>query len=613
MELRNIAIIAHVDHGKTTLVDTLLHQTGVFRSHQEVRDRVLDSGELERERGITILAKNTAVFYRDTKINIVDTPGHADFGGEVERVLSMVDGALLLVDSFEGPMPQTRFVLEKALVQGIKLLVVINKIDRQGARPQEVVDEVLDLFINLGATEEQIEFPVLYGSARAGALHPDLDQAERLLAAGKQDILPLLEATLDYVPGPSGNPEAPLQLLVTTLDWSDYIGRIAIGRIDNGMLHPGQEVAVARGDEEPVLTRIADVFTFQSLKRVPIEAALAGDIVAVTGLGDVDIGVTVMDPNDPRPLPPITVDEPTLTMTFRVNDSPFAGEEGDYLTSRQLRQRLWKEARKDVALRVEETDTPDAFTVAGRGELHLAILIETMRREGYELAVSKPNVIMKEINGIQHEPLERVTVDVGQEYTGAVIEGLGIRKGELQSMTPRGDYRVRLEFIVPMRGLIGYASQFATETKGSGILNQNFAGYGPYRGPVPTRPGGSLVAWEEGEATAYAISNIQERGALFVTPGTRVYQGMIVGENSRPVDIDVNIAKKRHVTNIRSATSEIAVKLDEPRILTLEQALAYINNDELVEITPKSIRLRKLILNRDERKDAKYHGGGQES
>ncbi|NLG85916.1 MAG: translational GTPase TypA [Firmicutes bacterium] len=605
MELRNIAIIAHVDHGKTTLVDSILRQTGVFRSNQEVKDRILDSGELERERGITILAKNTAIFYKDTKINIVDTPGHADFGGEVERVLSMVDGALLVVDAFEGPMPQTRFVLEKALVQNLKPILVVNKIDRPGARPKEVVDEVLELFINLGANDEQIEFPVVYGSARSGVVHPDLGEAQRLLKAGEQSIFPLLDTVLKWVPAPSGDPAAPLQLLVTTLDWSDYVGRIAIGRIANGTLISGQEVAVACGDAEPEITRIADVFTFQSLKRVPIEEAKAGDIVAVTGLPDVAIGATIMDPVNQRPMSAITVDEPTLTMTFRVNDSPFAGKEGNYVTSRQLRERLWKEARKDVALKVKETDSPDAFTVAGRGELHLSILIETMRREGYELAVSKPHVIMKETNSGLQEPLEQVVIDVAEEYAGAVIEGLGKRKGELQSMMPRGEGRVRLEFIVPMRGLIGYASQFATETKGTGILSQNYAGYGPYKGPIPTRSGGSLVAWEEGEATSYAIGNIQERGVMFITPGTRVYEGMIVGENARSDDIDVNVAKKKHVTNMRSATADIAVKLDEPRILTLEEALAYINDDELVEITPKSIRLRKMILNRNERKDAR--------
>jgi GTP-binding protein len=606
MELRNIAIIAHVDHGKTTLVDTLLQQTGVFQTHQQVKERILDSGELERERGITILAKNTAVFYRNTKINIVDTPGHADFGGEVERVLSMVDGALLLVDAFEGPMPQTRFVLEEALVRGIKPLVVINKIDRPGARPQEVVDEVLDLFINLGATENQIDFPILYCSARFGIADPDLGRARRQLTAGQGQILPLLDAVLEYVPVPGGDPKAPLQLLITTLDWSDYVGRIAIGRIDNGVLRAGQEVAIARGAGELRRTQIADVFTFQSLTRVPIEEARAGDIVALTGIDEIDIGVSVLDPTDPKPLPPITVDEPTLTMLFQVNDSPFAGEEGDYVTSRQLRQRLWKEARKDVALRVRETDSPNVFMVAGRGELHLSILIETMRREGYELAVSKPTVIMKEARGQRQEPLEQVTIDVSEEHVGAVIEGLGIRKGELQNMVPRGDGRIRLEFIVPMRGLIGYALQFIAETKGSGILSQNFAGYGPDRGAMPLRPSGSLVAWKEGVATSYAIGNIQERGTLFVRPGTRVYQGMIVGENSRPKDLDVNIAKTRHATNIRSSTAEIAIKLDEPRVLTLEEALAYINNDELVEITPTSIRLRKAVLDRNKREEIKH-------
>lgn len=605
MELRNIAIIAHVDHGKTTLVDCILKQTGVFRSNQEVRERVLDSNELERERGITILAKNTAVFYRDTKINIVDTPGHADFGGEVERVLSMVDGALLVVDACDGPMPQTRFVLEKALSRGVKPLLVVNKIDRTGARPLEVVDEVLELFINLGASDEQIDFPVIYASARAGVAHPDLKEAERLLASGEQNVLPLLDAVLGWVPPPGGDPAAPLQLLVTTLDWSDYVGRIAIGRLANGTLSAGREVAIAFATAEPRIARVADVFTFQSLKRVPIERAEAGDIVAVTGLGEVQIGETIMDPAEPRPLPPITVDEPTLAMTFRVNDSPFAGQEGTYVTSRHLRERLLKEARTNVALRVRETGSPDAFEVAGRGELHLSILIETMRREGYELAVSKPRVVLKEKDGVVEEPLERVVVDVAQEYVGPVIESLGSRRGELESMLPRGEDRVRLEFVVPMRGLIGYASEFATLTKGTGTLTHNFAGYGPYRGPIPGRSGGSLVAWEEGEATAYAISNIQERGTLFVTPGTRVYEGMIVGANSRPDDIDVNIAKKKHVTNMRSSTADIAVKLDEPRILTLEQALAYIAEDELVEITPKNIRLRKLILNKNERKDAR--------
>jgi GTP-binding protein len=604
MKLRNIAIIAHVDHGKTTLVDCILRQTGVFRTNQDVQERVLDSNDLERERGITILAKNTAVFYQGTKINIVDTPGHADFGGEVERVLSMVDGALLVVDAFDGPMPQTRFVLEKALTQGIKPVLVVNKIDRPGARPLEAVDEVIELFINLGANDEQIDFPVVYASARSGVAHTDLAEAERLLAAGEKNVLPLLDTVLDWVPAPDGDAVRPLQLLVTTLDWSDYVGRIAIGRLANGTLKAGQQVAVAYGAGEVRQAKVAEVFTFQSLKRVPIEKAEAGDIVAVTGLGEVQIGETIMDPVNPVALPPIAVDPPTLTMTFRVNDSPFAGQEGTYVTSRQLRERLFKEARTNVALRVKETDSPDAFEVAGRGELHLSILIETMRREGYELAVSKPQVIMKEIDGELQEPMERVVVDVPQEYVGAVIETLGTRKGELESMLPRGEDRVRLEFTVPMRGLIGYAMDFATQTKGTGIFTQNFAGYGPYRGPIPTRSGGSLVAWEEGEATAYAISNIQERGTLFVTPGTRVYEGMVVGENSRPEDIDVNIAKKKHVTNMRSATADVAVKLDEPRVLTLEQALAYIAEDELVEITPQSIRLRKLIRNKQQRRDA---------
>ncbi|MGE5509106.1 MAG: translational GTPase TypA [Chitinophagales bacterium] len=603
MELRNVAIIAHVDHGKTTLVDGILKQTGVFRANQAVAERVLDSNDLERERGITILAKNTAVFYRDTKINIVDTPGHADFGGEVERILSMVDGALLVVDAFEGPMPQTRFVLMKALAQGIKPIVVVNKIDREGARPLEVVDEVLDLFIDLGADEDQLEFPVLFASARAGLASTDLDDALGALAEGRGgNIYPLLDAILAHAPAPAGDPEAPLQLLVTNLDYDDYVGRIAIGRIQNGRIRAAQQIAVVRGDDPAQRTgKVGELYVFESLKRVPVEEAPAGEIVALAGLPEVNIGDTVTLPENPCPLPPLEVEEPTLTMVFRVNDSPFAGREGQYLTSRHLRDRLFREQRVNVALKVKETDTPDAFDVSGRGELHLSILVENMRREGYEFAVSRPQVILKKEGGHTLEPLEDLLADVPNDYVGTVIEALGSRRGELKNMTPLGTDRTRLEFIVPTRGLVGFHSQFLTQTNGNGVMYYSFHGYGAYRGEIPHRTNGAAVAWEAGTATAYAIGSIQERAALFIEPGVEVYEGMIVGENSREDDLDVNIAKKKRVTNMRSSTSDIAVKIETPRRLSLEDALAWLGPDELLEVTPKAFRLRKQVLSRDAR------------
>ncbi|HHW13930.1 MAG TPA: translational GTPase TypA [Firmicutes bacterium] len=602
MELRNVAIIAHVDHGKTTLVDAILKQTGAFRANQAVEERVLDSNDLERERGITILAKNTAVFYRGAKINIVDTPGHADFGGEVERILSMVDGALLVVDAFEGPMPQTRFVLLKALEQGIKPIVVINKVDRPDARPEAVVDEVLDLFIDLGADEDQLDFPVLYASARAGVADTDLERVRAALAGGGGNVYPLLDVVLAHAPQPSGTPDHPLQLLITNLDYDDYVGRIAIGRIQNGRITAGSTVAVARGGREEVRQgKVGQLYIFETLKRVPAEEASAGEIVALAGLADVNIGDTVTDASDPRPLPPLEVEEPTLTMVFRVNDSPFAGREGQFLTSRHLRDRLYREQRVNVALRVKDTDVPDAFEVSGRGELQMAILIENMRREGYEFAVSKPQVILKKDQGQLLEPLEDLLADVPNEYVGAVIESLGARKAELANLTPLGADRTRLEFVVPTRGLVGFHSQFLTQTNGNGVMYYSFHGYGPYRGDIPHRANGAVVAWEPGTATAYAIAGIQERATLFIAPGVEVYEGMIVGENSREDDLDVNIAKKKRVTNMRSSTADIAVKLDTPRHLSLEDALAWLGPDELLEVTPKAFRLRKAVLSRDAR------------
>lgn len=606
MELRNVAIIAHVDHGKTTLVDGILKQTGVFRANEQVQDRILDSNDLERERGITILSKNTAVLYKNYKINVVDTPGHADFGGEVERILGMVDGALLVVDAFEGPMPQTRFVLQKALAQKVRPLVVVNKVDRPDARPYEVVDEVLDLFISLGADESLLDFPVIYASAKNGVTAASPEEVLASIENGTGSVRPLLEEIIQYVPAPVGDASKPLQVLVSNLDYDPYIGRIAIGRVKNGIIRPAQTVAVVRGGTDKLQEeKVGKVFTFANLKRVEAEEGRAGDIIAVSGIEKVEIGDTIAAIDNPQALPPVEVDEPTLTMLFRVNDSPFAGREGEFLTSRHLRDRLFREQRTNVALRVEETDSPDTFKVSGRGELHLSILIETMRREGYELAVSKPKAVLHYTDEGVMEPLERLVVDVPSDCMGTVIEKLGKRKGELLNMHHMSDGRVKLEFTVPTRGLVGFNSEFLTDTKGMGVMYYSFYGYGPYRGDIVQRTNGSLVAWERGTATSYAISNIQERGTLFITPGTEVYEGMIIGENSREEDIDVNIAKQKHITNMRSSTKDIAVKLDEPRILTLEQALAFIADDELVEVTPKSIRLRKAILDRQKRHSAR--------
>ncbi len=592
--LRNVAIIAHVDHGKTSLVDVMLKQSGVFRENEQVMERVMDSNELERERGITILAKNTAVWWKDVKINIVDTPGHADFGGEVERVLKMVDGVLLVVDAFEGPMPQTKFVLRKALELNLKPVVVINKIDRSDARPYEVADEVLELFLQLGANDEQLEFPVVYTSARRGVagLEP-----ENL----KPSLEPLFEMILATIPAPEAEPEKPLQLLVTTLDYDDYLGKVAIGRVVRGKISANLPVVVIKRDESQEKARVVKLFTFNGLNRMETQEVSAGEIVAISGIPNINIGETVTCAVNPEGLPVIQVDEPTLTMTFMVNNSPFSGQEGEYVTSRKLRERLFKELETNVSLRVEETDSAEAFKVSGRGELHLSILIETMRREGYELQVSKPEVIIKEIEGVKCEPVEYLTCDVPDWAVGAVIERLGSRKAEMVNMVTLTGGVTRLEFLVPARGLIGFRGEFLTETRGEGIMSHVFHSYLPYKGEIQGRNRGVLIAWENGEATTYALHAIQDRGVLFIEPGTKVYEGMIVGENSREQDIEVNVARKKHVTNMRSSTAEETLRLEAPRILSLEQALEYINEDELVEITPHNIRLRKKYLSRDAR------------
>ncbi len=595
-DIRNVAIIAHVDHGKTTLVDEMLKQGGVFRENQQVNDRVMDSNALERERGITILSKNTAVHYKGVKINIVDTPGHADFGGEVERVLKMVGGVLLLVDSFEGPMPQTRFVLKKALELSLPVIIVINKMDRPDQRCAEVVDETLELLLDLNATNEQLDSPVVFCSGRTGVATLDLNTPA-------VDLRPLFDTILEHIPAPTGDPDGALQLLISTIDYNDYVGRIGVGRIERGSIKAGQMAVrcVYGSSFVSVPARLGGLFTFDGLKRVPAEKVQVGDIVAVTGFADLSIGDTICDVAMADPLPFVKIDEPTVSMTFCVNDSPFAGTEGTYVTSRHLRARLFKETQTDVSLRVQDTETTDAFRVYGRGELHLSILIETMRRQGYEFQVTKPTVLYKEIDGVKCEPMEEVVCDVPSEYAGAVIEKLGKRHGVLVSM--EGVDRVRLVFNVPSRGLFGYRGEFLTDTRGEGVMSAVFNGYEPYKGEIPTRPSGSLVAWETGETTSYAMFYIQDRGELFVAPGTKVYNGMIVGRNSRPGDIDVNVCKKKHLTSIRnSASAEEALKVTGIRILTLEEALDYIDDDELVEITPKSIRMRKKILGTEARK-----------
>ncbi len=595
-DIRNIAIIAHVDHGKTTLVDEMLKQGGVFRKNQQVAERVMDSNDLERERGITILSKNTAVHYEGVKINIVDTPGHADFSGEVERVLKMVSGVLLLVDSFEGPMPQTRFVLKKALELNLKVIIVVNKTDRPDARCAEVVDETLELLMELDASDEQLDSPIVFASGRDGTASTDWK------VPGK-DLRPLFDAILSHIPAPEGDPDAPLQLLISTIDYNDYVGRIGVGRIERGSIHAGQmAIRCAYGSSfTSPSARLGGLYEFDGLKRVSCETARVGDIVAVSGFDELFIGDTICDPAMAEPLPFVKIDEPTVSMTFCVNDSPFAGTEGQYVTSRHLRARLMKEMQTDVSLRVEDTETTDAFRVSGRGELHLSILIETMRRQGYEFQVTKPVVLYKDIDGEKCEPVERVVCDVPTEYSGVVIEKLGRRRGTLLSM--HGQDRMRLEFLIPSRGLFGYRSEFLTDTHGEGVMSAVFETYEPVKGEIPTRLSGSLVAFEAGEATSYALFYAQDRGELFIEPGTKVYSGMIVGRNSRPGDIDVNVCKKKHMTNSRnSAAAEEALKITGVRIPTLEEALEFIDDDELVEITPKSIRMRKRVLNAEMRK-----------
>lgn len=591
-KLRNVAIIAHVDHGKTTLVDAMLKQSHIFRANEQVAERVMDSNAIERERGITILSKNTAVMYKDIKINIVDTPGHADFGGEVERVLNMVDGVLLLVDASEGPMPQTKYVLRKALEQGLKPIVVINKIDRPDQRIDDVYDEVLELFMELGADDDQLDFPVVYAIARDGIAKLDLDDES-------DSLEPLMDLLIKEISAPQGDVEGPLQMMVTTLDSDEYVGRVAIGRIMRGKIKEGQNVVVISGDGE-TKERIGKVYVYQGLKRMEVSEAELGEIVAITGLPSASIGHTVADAENPEALPSINIDEPTLSMTFGVNTSPFAGREGQFVTSRHLRDRLYKETETNVSLRVEETDSPDTFKVSGRGELHLSILIETMRREGYELQIGKPEVIYKEINGQLCEPIENLTIEVPQEFMGTVMESLGTRKAELSNMTELKGY-LRLEFTIPARGLIGFRSEFLTNTKGNGIMNHVFRGYAPYKGDIPGRSRGSLVAFEQGETTPYGIYTLQDRGVMFISPNQMVYEGMIIGENTRELDMDVNPCKKKNVSNMRSSSSDEAIRLTPPRLLSLEQALEFINKDEMVEVTPESIRLRKTILDKSQR------------
>jgi GTP-binding protein len=587
---RNIAIVAHVDHGKTTLVDALLHQSGTFRANERVAERAMDSNELERERGITILAKNTAVHYGDVLINIVDTPGHADFGGEVERTLSMVDGVMLLVDASEGPLPQTRFVLRKALERRLPPIVVINKIDRSDARPKEVLNEIYDLFIDLDASEEQLEFPVLYTNAKIGtsSLEPS--------TAGGGDLRPLFDAIVSHVPPPRGNPEAPLQLLVANLDSSDYVGRIAIGRIFNGRVKIGDPVAVCKLNQAVQETKVTKLYAFDGLKRVDIQEAAAGDIVCLAGIADITIGETIADAEHRIAIPPIAIDEPTVSMIFGVNTSPMAGREGQYVTSRQLRDRLDRELLGNVSIRLEPTDSPEQVKIVGRGELQLSILIEMMRREGYELQVSRPDIVTKDVGGAIVEPVEELVIDVPEDHQGVVIAQVGERKGVMTKMVNNGGGRVRLEFRIPARGLIGFRSQFMTDTKGTGIMNHIFSSWEPWHGAIPARANGALVADRAGAATSYAIFNLQERGEIFIDPATQVYEGMVIGENARPNDMDVNVTKEKKQTNMRASTADEAIRLIPPRRLGLEQAIEFINDDELVEITPSSIRLRKRIL-----------------
>ena len=593
--LRNVAIIAHVDHGKTTLVDGLLHQSGVFRSNERVAERALDNIDLERERGITIMAKNTAVRYENLTINIVDTPGHADFGGEVERTLTMVDGVLLLVDASEGPLPQTRFVLRKALERGLPPIVVINKIDRQDARPAEVLSEIYDLFIDLDASDGQIDFPVIYTNAKAGTATATAEQPG-------QTLRPLFEAIAEHVRPPHGDPKAPLQLLVANLDSSDYLGRIAIGRIFNGAVCVGDRVAIAKLDGDVQRTRVTKLYAFDGLRRVEIDRASAGDIVCLAGLSDITIGETITDPEHQSPIPPIHIDEPTVSMIFGVNTSPMAGQDGQYVTSRNLRDRLNRELVGNVSIRVEDTDSADQVKVVGRGELQLSILLEMMRREGYEMQVSRPEIVTRTVAGRTEEPVEELVIDVTEEFQGVVIAGIGTRRATMTKMVNHGSGRVRLEFRIPTRGLIGFRSPFLTDTRGTGIMNHLFAGWEPWHGPIAGRPSGVLAADRVGKATAYALYNLQQRGEIFIEPGTPVYEGMIIGENARPADIDVNVSKEKKLTNMRASTADEGIRLIPPRVLNLEQAIEFINNDELVEITPGTIRLRKRVLPANQRR-----------
>lgn len=598
--IRNIAIIAHVDHGKTTLVDQMLRQSGTFRANEQVAERVMDSNDLERERGITILSKNTSVHYNGVKINIIDTPGHADFGGEVERIMTMVDGVLLLVDAFEGCMPQTRFVLSKALALKKKPLVVINKIDRPGARPAEVVDEVLDLFIELGADEDQIEFPVVYTSAREGysSLDPDVREG---------DMKPLLQAILDNIEAPGGDEDKPLQLLFSSLDYDDYVGRIGIGKVERGKVKNGQSVVICKQDGTTQNVKVSRLYQFEGLKRVEVTDAKAGDIVAVSGIDGLNIGETICQPDCIEPLPFVKIDEPTISMFFMVNDSPFAGQEGKFVTSRNLRARLYKEVETNVSMRVEDTETTDSFKVSGRGELHLSILIETMRRQGYEFAVSRPKVILKtDENGNTLEPMELLIVEVPDAYVGAVMEKIGSRKGELENMSIRDGGTTHLEFKIPARGLIGYRSEFLTDTNGYGIMNNLFAGYEPFKGDIQTRDRGSIVVHEAGESTGYGLFNTQDRGRLFIGPGVPVYEGMICGECSKNEDIVCNVCKKKQMTNTRAAGSDDALRLTPHSVLSLEQCMEFLSEDEILEVTPKSLRLRKKILSKEQRMKQAY-------
>ncbi|MBM7654123.1 translational GTPase TypA [Neobacillus cucumis] len=594
-DIRNIAIIAHVDHGKTTLVDQLLKQSGTFRTNEHVEERAMDSNDLERERGITILAKNTAIQYKDTRINILDTPGHADFGGEVERIMKMVDGVLLVVDAYEGCMPQTRFVLKKALEQNLTPIVVVNKIDRDFARPLEVIDEVLDLFIELGANEDQLEFPVVYASAINGTASTDPEKQD-------ENMQSLYDAIVEHIPSPVDNSDEPLQFQVALLDYNDYVGRIGIGRVFRGTMKVGQQVALMKVDGTVKQFRVTKIFGFFGLKRQEVEEAKAGDLIAVSGMEDINVGETVCPVEHQEALPILRIDEPTLQMTFVVNNSPFAGREGKYLTARKIEERLRAQLQTDVSLRVDNTDSPDAWIVSGRGELHLSILIENMRREGYELQVSKPEVIVKEIDGVRCEPVERVQIDVPEEHTGAVMESIGARKGEMIDMINNGSGQVRLIFNVPARGLIGYTTEFLTMTRGYGIINHTFDSYQPMlQGQVGGRRQGVLVSMESGKASTYGIMQVEDRGTIFVEPGTEIYEGMIVGEHTRENDITVNITKVKQATNVRSANKDQTSVIKKPRIMTLEESLEYLNEDEYCEVTPESIRLRKKILDKNER------------